>query len=256
MSSNSQGLPQPQPKLLILADGHVGVEILRYLFSAFKGDVAAVVSCSENAVFELARHEGVPVHVYDASPALFDKLPPEVTLGILAWWPSLLKEPLLSYPSGGFVNTHPSFLPHNRGKHPNFWSIVEQRPFGVSLQKVAAGIDAGPILAQRRIEYDWTDSGGTLYKRALEAMIDLFKETYPSIRRGDLDGIKQGTGGSLHFARELDSASRINLDDEYRARDLLNLLRARTFEGHPSCYFTDDGDTYEVRVNITRKLTS
>ena len=47
----------------------------------------------------------------------------------------------------------------------------------------------------------------------------------------------------------------IDLDREYRARDLLNLLRARTFPGYPACSFVADGTEYEVRVSITRKMT-
>jgi methionyl-tRNA formyltransferase len=56
--------------------------------------------------------------------------------------------------------------------------------------------------------------------------------------------------GSTHYARELDPASKIDLDKEYKCIDLLNLLRARTFSEMPACYFYDDGKKYEVRISI------
>ena len=47
-----------------------------------------------------------------------------------------------------------------------------------------------------------------------------------------------------------DPASIINLDQKYRARELLDLLRARTFPGKLSCRFVDGGKEYEIVVHI------
>lgn len=44
----------------------------------------------------------------------------------------------------------------------------------------------------------------------------------------------------------------IHLEEEYRARDLLNKIRARTFEPFPAAYFMEDGEKYEVRVTIQK----
>jgi methionyl-tRNA formyltransferase len=241
------------PKILLLADSYVGLEITKYLLNTFKNDISAIVTTSKNAVYESANANKIPTFVYDASPTFINQLPDGITLGISAWWPSILKEPLLNFPRFGFINTHPSLLPHNRGKNPNFWSIVEQRPFGVSLHKIDAGFDTGPIVAQRQIEYDWTDNGGTLYRKALLTTIELFKEVYPSTRLGSYSVAAQTTQGSFHYARELDPASEVKLSQTYLARDLLNLLRARTFEPYPPCFFVDDGKTYEVRISISEK---
>ena len=46
----------------------------------------------------------------------------------------------------------------------------------------------------------------------------------------------------------------IYLDKNYTARDLFNLLRARTFPGKPACTFKDNNETYEITVNIKRKV--
>ncbi len=44
----------------------------------------------------------------------------------------------------------------------------------------------------------------------------------------------------------------IDLDKSYKARDLLNIIRARTFYPHPAAYFVDGGEKYEVRIDIKR----
>jgi len=118
---------------------------------------------------------------------------------LLIWWPFIIKSPLLEFPKNGFLNTHPSLLPNNKGKNPNFWSIVEGRPFGVTLHKIDSGIDTGPIIEQKEIQYDWTDTGGSLYKKALSEMIELFKATYPKIRL-QISNVKHQSGdGSFHY---------------------------------------------------------
>ncbi|NYT46280.1 hypothetical protein H0A64_15755 [Alcaligenaceae bacterium] len=43
------------------------------------------------------------------------------------------------------------------------------------------------------------------------------------------------------------------MDASYKARDLLNLIRARTFDGYPACVFEEREEQYEVRITISRR---
>jgi len=243
-------------KIVLFADGLVGLRIANYLVSNFPGDIAFVVTTMRNEISATCDAAGVDNFAFESEAATIARINrSNVDLGILAWWPKLIRPELIAVAKRGFVNTHPSLLPHNRGKHYNFWAIVERAPFGVTIHQVTEGVDAGDILAQKAIAYDWTDTGGTLYVKAQEAMVALFVEAYPAIRTGDVVAIRQQLcDGSFHRASELDAASRIDLDQLYSARDLLNRLRARTFPGYPACWFEDDGARYEVRVDIERKL--
>lgn len=244
-------------KLLLMADHHVGLEITRWLIDQYREDIALVVTTSENEIFSSAQKAGTNSIVFQSEEEIKHNLQTQgVTpdIGMLAWWPKLVKPPLLELPKLGFINTHPSLLPYNRGKHYNFWALVEQAPFGVSLHFVDEGVDTGDIVAQRAIPYDWEDTGASLYSKATESTIELFKETYPTLRQLNIQRRPQEIGeGSFHLANELDPASYIDLDKLYRARDILNLLRARTFPGHPACWFNDEDQEFEVRVKITRK---
>jgi len=177
----------------------------------------------------------------------------DVDLAILAWWPHIVPRDLVALPRLGFLNCHPSLLPHNRGKHYNFWAIVEEAPFGVSIHWVGERVDGGDVAFQAPIATSWEDTGETLFHKARAAMVELFRASYDRIRRGDIPRIPQDLAqGSFHKASELDAASRIDLDAGVRARDLLNLLRARTFAGYPAAWFTDGGERYEVRVEIRK----
>jgi methionyl-tRNA formyltransferase len=174
-------------------------------------------------------------------------------LVVLAWWPYMVKQPLLGLPRLGCLNFHPSLLPHNRGKHYNFWALVEQAPFGVTLHFADEGVDTGDIAFQSALPVSWTDTGGTLYRRAQKEIIALFERSLPVLATGTIPRTPQDLrSGSFHRASELEPASEIELDRSYTARQLLNLIRARTFPPHPAARFTEGGQTYEVRVQIKK----
>jgi methionyl-tRNA formyltransferase len=245
-------------KIILFADGPVGHEICTWLVDQYKGDVSLIVSIANNEINQRAEEAGIPSVVFSTDQDLLEmvsKLGLTFDFGFLAWWPFIISSSLIEMPKSGFINTHPSMLPYNRGKHYNFWALVEQAPFGVSLHFVEKGIDCGDVVAQTPIVYGWEDNGGTLYQKATQAMVELFKNTYPILREGRISRQSQDLGrGTFHFSNELDSASYINLDAQYRARDLLNLLRARTFPEKPSCWFKDeDGVEFEVRIEIRKK---
>lgn len=244
-------------KLLLMADDYVGLEIIKWLISEYQEDLALVITTSENDIYETVLKAGIPCMASHSGQEVKDCLEgieiiPD--LGYLVWWPMIIKTPLLEFPKEGFINTHPSLLPFNRGKHYNFWALVEQVPFGVTLHFAEESVDTGDIVTQRPIPYDWEDSGGSLHSKAIEATISLFKDSYPEIRQLNIQRRKQTLDkGSFHLGKELGPASHIDLDQPYLARDLLNLLRARTFRGHPACWFEADGREYEVRIEIKEK---
>lgn len=241
-------------RLVLMADGRVGHEIAKFLVLNHREDLSLIVTTELNETLRLAQQSGIPHRVYGSDEELLCRLDTDLDLGVLAWWPHLLTPQLLDIPRLGFVNTHPSLLPHNRGKHYSFWALVEQAPFGVTLHRVDSGIDTGDILAQATIGYGWCDTGETLYAKAQEAMVDLFEAHYSMLRAGKLHDLPQKVGeGSFHQASEIEDASRLDLNGSYRCKDLLNLLRARTFRGRQGCWFEDSGRRYEVTISIKER---
>ncbi|GAC20819.1 formyltransferase family protein [Paraglaciecola arctica] len=240
--------------VVIFADGDVGEKIVSYLISNYIDDLIMVITASENNISVLAKENEIETHVfYKEDKNFYERLPCDIDLGILAWWPHIITKKLIKSAKQGFINTHPSYLPFNRGKNYNFWALVEQVPFGVSIHFVDLSIDSGAILLQKKIPYDWTDNGESLYKKASSSMVDLFQLAYIKLKSGHTACKPQDISmGSFHQSSELEQASQINLEKQYRARDLLNLLRARTFSGHPSCWFVDDGSKYEVTIKIKK----
>ena len=172
-------------KLLLLADGSAGAKIAQYLVSNHAADLAAVITTADNEISELCRLARIATFQFVSEAATLDRLHGrDVDLGLLAWWPKLIRKRLIAFPKLGFINTHPSLLPYNRGKHYNFWALVERAPFGVTLHKVTEDVDAGDIVAQRPIPYDWTDNGETLYRKAQDSWSSYSLTLTPSCARG------------------------------------------------------------------------
>jgi methionyl-tRNA formyltransferase len=252
-------------KFALFASSHVGLEIARF-FGENQEPLACLVVDSKEAnglSSQIIKASGISTEKVFYSDELY-QIQTLVTLHemsldliILAWWPYIIKKSVMQIPRIGCLNFHPSYLPYNRGKHYNFWTIVEDTPFGVTLHFVDKGIDSGDIAFQSVIEKSWEDTGETLYNKAQKEIVRLFKEKFPEIKNGRIPRRSQDLSkGSFHKSEELDGASQIILDRSYKGRELLNLLRARTFKPHPAAWFMDQGIKYEVRVEINRVSTS
>lgn len=240
-----------------MADKEVGTKIVDWIYNNYKNDISTLVTKTKNELYYKYKKIIKNVFIFNNELELISAVKNtgiKLDYGFLTWWPDIISEKIISIPKNGFLNTHPSLLPFNRGKHYNFWALIEQAPFGVSLHFVEKNIDSGDIIAQKSIPYTWEDNGGTLYEKASLAMVDLFKATYPRVRSGNYERIKQNLDhGSFHLAKELEEASYIDINKHYKASDLLNLLRARTFPGFPGCWFKEDSVKYEIKIEIIRK---
>jgi len=73
---------------------------------------------------------------------------------------AVIEAPLLS------VNVHASLLPRWRGAAPIQRAIMAgDAETGISMMRVVEALDAGPVLMQRAIEIDHTDTGGSVHDK-------------------------------------------------------------------------------------------
>jgi methionyl-tRNA formyltransferase len=121
---------------------------------------------------------------------------PEAFAQLQAWNPDLivvaafgqiLRQNVLDLPRLGCINVHASLLPRWRGAAPIQAAILnDDGQTGVSIMKMDAGIDTGPVLAQRAVEILPTDTAGILSERLAETGASLLLETLPDYLNGSL----------------------------------------------------------------------
>jgi methionyl-tRNA formyltransferase len=175
-------------------------------------------------------------------------------IGVSAMFGYILKPDVLDVAPRGCVNIHLALLPFNRGAYPNVWSIVERTPAGVSIHYMDAGVDTGDVVAQREVPVTAVDTGQTLYERLEREALELFTETWPSIRDARAPRVPQDPlAGTAHRLRDVDAIDAIDLGRRYTARTLIDIIRARTFPPYRGAYFEEAGRRTFLRLQLLRE---
>ncbi len=192
----------------------------------------------ENALSQVADHLEVPllrlarVNDYD-SISLLRRLGAD--LFVVASFDQILHRRALAIPPMGWLNVHPSLLPRYRGPEPVYWALANgELESGVSFQRVAAGIDAGPILFQAAETVRPRDTAGTLTRRLTELAWRHVPQVVDEALRGAAGEPMDLSKGSYFTSvghRRIDGLdSVITADRLVRAGDP-NMLAAALLEG-------------------------
>jgi len=110
---------------------------------------------------------------------------PEVI--VVAAFGQILLQDVLDIPPHGCLNVHASLLPRWRGAAPVAAAILAgDESTGVTIMRMDAGLDTGPILAQREKPIRSDDTRATLWKRLSRLGATLLLEMLPAYLAGDL----------------------------------------------------------------------
>jgi methionyl-tRNA formyltransferase len=95
----------------------------------------------------------------------------------------------------GAVNIHPSLLPAFKGVDPVFYSRLRAHAeFGVTVHRVSAQLDEGPVLAQRRCSVPPEESVLATTARLYACGADLLAGSLELIARGEAGTPQTGAG--------------------------------------------------------------
>jgi methionyl-tRNA formyltransferase len=90
-------------------------------------------------------------------------------LGVVAAYGHILKPEILAIPAAGMINVHASLLPRWRGAAPVQAAILYgDRLTGVSIMRMEAGLDSGPVYLRRELPIGAEDTAGALTARLAE----------------------------------------------------------------------------------------
>lgn len=94
---------------------------------------------------------------------------------------------ILEIPVWGALNVHASLLPKYRGAAPIQWTILNgERRTGLTLMRMAEGLDTGPVLFQKQIEIKENESAGGLHDRLAAMSGDFLLECLERMSRGQV----------------------------------------------------------------------
>lgn len=151
----------------------------------------------------------------------------EPDLIVVVAYGQILPQRLLEVPPHGCLNVHTSLLPKYRGAAPIQWAIAEgEAETGVTIMKMDAGLDTGPVLAVRRTRILPADDSPILHDRLAQLGAELLMETIPEFVAGKISPQPQSAEGATYAAKIKKDDGRI--DWNWPAAKIWNRLRAFT----------------------------
>ena len=204
-------------------------------------------------VKRLARSSGIAVRQPTtlASPELLQELraaDPQVL--VVAAYGLLLPAPVLELAPHGALNIHASLLPRWRGAAPIQRALLAgDRETGVTIMRMDAGLDTGPVLARRIVAIQADDDAGTLHDKLADAGTEAMLETLQRLERGEVRAIPQPSAGVTYAAKIDKAETRIDW-----ARPAVELERkVRAFRPAPGAATHLDGEVLKIwRAGVVR----
>ena len=187
-------------------------ESLRALLEAGE-DVAAVFTQPDkprgrgmresfSPVKALAAERGIPVYQPvtfkdGAATELLRTLAPELL--VVVAYGRILPQAFLDVAKYGSINVHGSLLPKYRGAAPIQWAVLNgDKTTGVSVQYMAAAMDAGDVIASRETEIGEFETSGELFDRLKTLGAELLAETVRKIASGSVIRVPQNEADATY----------------------------------------------------------
>lgn len=179
-------------------------------------------------VKEYAMSVGIPVYQPqscrdEATLAQIRSLEPDVIL--VAAYGKLLPQALLDIPKVAILNVHSSLLPQYRGAAPINWAVLNgDAETGVTIQYMAAELDAGDILLTERTAITNDEDAGQLYDRLALLGGKAASEALRRLQDGTATRTPQVYGPQYQYASLL-SREMSPIDWNKNARTIVNKVR-------------------------------
>lgn len=125
------------------------------LFLGYSKHETRLISFIESKGYKLKRFSRIPSIKYFKSADLI------ISFGFR----HIIKKFVIDKCAVPIINIHLSYLPFNRGAHPNFWSFVENTPSGFSIHEIDENIDKGKIIYRKKIYLNFKKKKFSTFKK-------------------------------------------------------------------------------------------
>lgn len=190
----------------------------------------------------LAIHQPTKIKTEEARRQ-FEPLFKQADAGVVAAYGRILPDWMLDAPRHGCVNVHSSLLPKYRGAAPINWAIARgESETGVTIMKMDAGLDTGPVLLRRATAIGDEETAAELTPRLAELGAESLVEALSRIESGEITPEPQRDAeASLAPILKREDGE---VDWTMTAVEIFNRLRG--FAPFPGCYTFFNGCRLEI----------
>ena len=194
-------------------------------------------------VADVADAAGIPVIKANRVAEVQDELLAlEAELGVVVAYGGLIREPVLSAPTHGWINLHFSLLPRWRGAAPVQHALIAgDAETGAAVFQLVPELDAGPVFAMERTAVGRVQTAGHL--------LDALSASGARLLAGVVDAIAAGTAVATAQAGEVTLAPKLSLDDarlDWASSAERIDARRRGVTPEPGATTTLDGERFKV----------
>lgn len=149
----------------------------------------------------------------------------------------IIPKKVLDIPKIGCLNIHPALLPKYRGRFSTAHAIFNGEKYtGVTAHWMDEGIDSGPIIFQKQIRIDESDTAKSLYDKFTKEGSNLFTKIINLwLKSKKIKSNPQEENQATFFPKEL--ANNGQIDWKWDGNKILRFIRAMTFEPFPPVTF-------------------
>jgi len=156
---------------------------------------------------------------------------PEVV--VVAAFGQILPQAILDIPCYGCLNIHPSLLPEYRGASPVISTILAGDEFaGVSVMRLDAGTDTGPVFAQAQVPVLFHDTAESLTPRLFRVGGQMLLEVLAELPSGKILPVPQNDALASYTSEIAREAGKI--DWQRTAEEIWRMIRA--YQSWPEAY--------------------
>lgn len=151
------------------------------------------------------------------------KLSPDVIVVIA--YGQIIPKAILDIPKFGCLNLHASLLPKYRGASPIQAAILNgDKKTGITLMKMDAGLDTGPLITQESIDITATETGESLHNKLAKLSAATLVKYLPQYLDGKLKEKPQDNSRATHTKKITRESGKINWRKS--AKEIARMTRA------------------------------
>ena len=182
---------------------------------------------------EKARHPDAVARIAAEAPDLI----------VVTAYGHILPESILDIPRLGCINVHASLLPKYRGAAPINWAVARgETVSGITVMRMDAGMDTGPMLHAREMPIGEEDTSETLFSKLSILGAEALREALRGLREGTLVETPQDAALATYAPMLKKEHGRI--DWSRPAREVRNLVRGMA--PWPSAFALHAGRTLKI----------
>ena len=137
---------------------------------------------------------------------------------LVAAYGLILPQAVLEVPRFAPVNVHASLLPKYRGAAPIQRAVMAgETETGISIMRMEAGLDTGPVYAMRSIPISADDTAGTVHDALAGLGGLLLLETLPGIASGEIRAVPQDDNLATYAAKLSKADGQVNFNQAAQA---------------------------------------